>query len=116
MVGSEAAYPLASCAAVSVAVRVSKRAAEDIAQAFQWYENERPDLGYRFMARVDETLERIAENPALFAPKIKDVRRALVDQFPYAIWYRLVDDVVVIACIHTHRSPRVATARTKLEP
>lgn len=101
---------------MSVAVRLTERAVADLAQAFQWYEEQKPDLGYRFMARVDEALDRISENPTLFAPQIKDSRRVLVEQFPYAIWYKVSGDAVVIACLNTHRSPNLAKARAKLEP
>jgi hypothetical protein len=54
--------------------------------------------------------------PTLFAPQIKDSRRVLVEQFPYAIWYKVSGDAVVIACLNTHRSPNLAKARAKLEP
>jgi toxin ParE1/3/4 len=101
---------------VSVAVRLTERAVTDLAQAFQWYEEQKPDLGYRFMARIDEALDRISENPTLFAPQIKGSRRVLVEQFPYAIWYKVSRDAVVIACLNTHRSPNLAKARAKLEP
>jgi toxin ParE1/3/4 len=71
-----------------VSVRLTESAERDIAHAFEWYEREREDLGYRFMARVDEAIESISENPKLYAPMIGEARRALVEQFPYAIWYR----------------------------
>jgi plasmid stabilization system protein ParE len=79
---------------VSVAVRLTERAVADLAQAFQWYEEQKPDLGYRFMARVDEALDRISENPTLFAPQIKDSRRVLVEQFLVQSFGRRCGDCV----------------------
>lgn len=53
------------------------------------------------------TLERIADNPALF-PRIRgETRRAVVLQFPYGIYFQVHDQsVVVIAVMHARRDPR----------
>lgn len=66
-------------ASPSVSVRLTASAERDIAHAFEWYKKEREDLGYRFMARVDEAIETISENPNMFAPTIGEARRVLVD-------------------------------------
>jgi toxin ParE1/3/4 len=101
-----------------VSVRLTESAERDIAHAFEWYEREREDFGYRFMARVDEAIESISENPKLYAPMIGEARRALVEQFPYAIWYRIKgDELLVIGCLHHKRHPSLAVTRThKPEP
>jgi plasmid stabilization system protein ParE len=99
-----------------VTVRVTKQAESDIAQAFEWYEQQKPDLGYRFMARVDEAIEQISQNPKAFAPVIGAARHVLVDQFPYAIWYTVEEDAIVIACLHSKRDQRLVNVRAAAKP
>jgi toxin ParE1/3/4 len=94
-------------------IRITASAERDIASAFEWYEGQREDLGYRFMTRVDEAMELISENPRMFAPMIgPTARRVLVDQFPYAIWFVERDyDILVIGCLHHKRDMKLAMSR-----
>jgi toxin ParE1/3/4 len=93
-------------------VRLTALAEADIAQAFRWYEAKKPYLGEEFIERVEEAIEKIAQNPTLHAKLIEDVRRVDVRKFPYGIWYRVEDDgSVVIACLHHKREPALAKAR-----
>ena len=42
-----------------------------------------------------------------------DIRRALLRRFPYALFFRIVDDAVfVMACFHSSRDPRIWQHRT----
>jgi hypothetical protein len=59
--GDQAAHHLS--ARSSVRTRLAASAERDIATAFEWSEREREDLGYRFMAQVDEAIELISEIP-----------------------------------------------------
>lgn len=92
-------------------VRFTSNAERDVAEAFAWYEEKREGLGSEFLSRVDEVVEKITHHPLSYPKVIEDVRRANLEQFPYALWYKIEDDAVVIACIHGKRSPRVALAR-----
>lgn len=98
--------------------RLTESAERDIASAFEWYENQREDLGYRFLTRVDEAMELISDNARMFAPKIGMARRVMVEQFPDAIWFIERDiDVLVIGCLHHKRDMKLAVSRTnKPEP
>jgi len=50
----------------------------DLSAAWGWYEARRAGLGDEFLAAVERCNERIAANPALFAPVHREVRRALL--------------------------------------
>lgn len=64
-----------------------------------------PGLGTEFVEAVDDTVSRIAENPMAF-PKVRgEVRRAVLPRFPYAIYFRLADDVVVVLAVHGRQHP-----------
>ncbi|PYM57634.1 MAG: type II toxin-antitoxin system RelE/ParE family toxin [Candidatus Rokuibacteriota bacterium] len=83
------------------------QAESELLDARRWYEEQRPGLGRTFAATVDRALAGIVQNP-LDYPRVHDeTRRALVQQFPYAIYFRLLsDEVVVLAVMHGRRLPR----------
>jgi plasmid stabilization system protein ParE len=82
-------------------------AAADIEEAYRWYERQRVGLGEEFLTTVDAALRDIVEHPATYAVIHRETRRALLHRFPYAIFYRLYDEtVIVIACMHGRRDPK----------
>jgi plasmid stabilization system protein ParE len=88
-------------------------AAADIDDAFLWYGRQRPGLGHDFLAAAQASMDAIAEHPFRHAVVRRDTRRALIRRFPYAIYYRIYGDVVVVvACMHGRRSPRRWQSRT----
>jgi plasmid stabilization system protein ParE len=45
--------------------------------------------------------------PELHAVVYRRMRRALVERFPFAVYYRIdADDVVVLAVTHSRRDPK----------
>jgi toxin ParE1/3/4 len=76
--------------------------------AAEWYESQAPGLGVRFVHRVDEALQRIAESPSGFPKWDADVRfrRVLTRKFPYVVFYReLADRIEIVAVAHGAREP-----------
>jgi len=48
----------------------------------------------------------IAENPQRWPVIQSDIRRRLIHRFPYALFYRVDhDEIVVLAIAHLHRRP-----------
>jgi len=92
---------------------VRPAAAADIDDAFLWYERQRPGLGHDFLTAAQAAIDAIAEHPFRYLIVRRDTRRALIRRFPYAIYYRIYGDVVVVvACMHGRRSPRRWRSRT----
>ncbi len=58
---------------------------EELNEAYNWYESQQTGLGDDFLECVDEMLNRIRQMPELCAIVHRDVRRAVVRRFPYAI-------------------------------
>ena len=92
-------------------------AREDALEAFHWYENERPDLGKVFRAELNDTIRRVRSSPLASAVVYRDLRRALVHRFPYAVFYRVQPDVKS-RCAHSgcararaHGHPPAASQR-----
>ena len=80
----------------------------DIIDAVAWYEEQRAGLGGEFLIELDAVMQRVAQTPLQF-PQIKHgVRRALLNRFPYSVYFLASDEMVdVIAVVHQHRDPRI---------
>jgi len=91
-----------------VKVRFRTEAASDVASARDWYDEQRVGLGDDFLRSLEQVIELISELPEAFPEIAAGHRRALLGRFPYALYYRLDDQVLyVIACLHTRRRPHV---------
>lgn len=79
----------------------------ELIDAQDWYENEARGLGRRFRAVVDAVIERMIANPRQFPVVHKNIRRALLRRFPYALMFVIDPDeaLTVIACFHGSRDP-----------
>ena len=87
-------------------------AREDALEAFRWYENERPDLGKVFRAALNDTIRRVRASPLASTVLYRDLRRALVHRFPYAVFYRVQPETIVVVggtrsrgAMHEHMAP-----------
>ena len=84
-------------------VRKAKREFDD---AISWYQDRREGLGREFSVAVEEQLGRIALSPNQFACVRGDVRRAVLQRFPYSIYFIVEDNrIVVLAIFHARRDP-----------
>jgi plasmid stabilization system protein ParE len=76
-------------------------------EAQDWYEAQMPGLGERFRAEIEGAVERIAAGPLHFPRILQDVRRARLHVFPYALFFRIEPEaLLVIACFHASRDPQ----------
>jgi plasmid stabilization system protein ParE len=92
---------------VTTSVVFRPQAEEEACAARRWYEEQKPGLGARFADAIDETLRRIASNPSTFPLVHGEIRRAVVRQFPYGIYFRThAHDLVIVAVMHGRRHPR----------
>ncbi|WCQ87489.1 MULTISPECIES: type II toxin-antitoxin system RelE/ParE family toxin [Sorangium] len=76
-------------------------------ETFHWYEEQRSGLGAVFRRELDDAIKRIWNAPLAYPPLYRDLRRVLVERFPYAVFYRILRDaIVVVGVIHGRRHPR----------
>ena len=85
----------------------TQAARQELIDARDWYERESPGLGLHFRHAVEVAVERISANPGQFPVVYKNIRRALLRRFPYALMFvtEADDSVTVIACFHGSRDP-----------
>lgn len=95
-------------------VSTTASAEADIAEAVEWYEDQRPGLGERLLAEVSGLNRRIAANPYRFPVIYRDARKASLHRFPYVIIFRLIaEEARVLSFFHTSRDPRRWQARVR---
>ena len=92
---------------MSLPVLIRPEAEADLAEACQWYEEQRPGLAERFLLSVEAALSGIERFPESFPVVYNQVRRVLLRRFPYGIFYLLEESrVVVLAVFHCKRDPK----------
>ena len=80
----------------------------DALDAFRFYEERREGLGERFRDHVGLALGRIQTSPELSPVVYRDLRRKLVERFPYALLYRVYPGLVyVVAVMHAKQDPAI---------
>lgn len=91
---------------VIVRLLVHPLARLDILDAVGWYEAQRSGLGLEMSEQVESAIRRAAEDPSAFALVEGRTRRVLCRRFPYAVFFEIDRDrLVVLAVTHVRRDP-----------
>ncbi|MBI1832656.1 MAG: type II toxin-antitoxin system RelE/ParE family toxin [Planctomycetes bacterium] len=84
----------------------------EFCESAEWYEAQRPGLGIQFIDHVQQALDKIAEDPLRNPAVLRDIREAVVGKFPFAIYYRVKPDrIVILAVFHCSRDPAIWQGR-----
>lgn len=79
---------------------------DDLAEAAAFYESQAVGLGEDFLVQVRRTVDGIVATPERWVRVSGPVHRALLDRFPYAVFYAFNGARVLILCVvHTSRRP-----------
>jgi plasmid stabilization system protein ParE len=79
------------------------RAWQDLELAFGWYEEQHSGLGHEFLDSLESTIKIIEEMPKLYAIHHKQFRRALLRRFPFAVFYTIEQESVIIHAVFDNR-------------
>lgn len=94
-------------------VRIQPEAEMDLQDAYSYFEHCKIGLGADFMDCVGDSLAKVSSNSEQYAVIYKSIRRALIHRFPYVIFYKVIDDVIVVfAVLHCAREPKTWLTRT----
>ncbi len=86
----------------------------DIADAYDWYEEQRTGLGEEFRSELNVAFTLLSEFSEAGPTVHLNVRRLLLRRFPYAVYFRVVGAVIEVrGCLHLHRDPRAWHQRTE---
>lgn len=93
-------------------IRFQPDAEAELAEARPWYGFQREGLDDALTERVDETLQRIGNTPFAYPIVYRQLRRAVVRQIPFAIFYEpLADEILVFAIYHSSRDQQKLRSR-----
>ena len=73
-------------------VRFHPAAESEMIGAAAYYETQQPLLGRRFLASIQDAVNRIILNPGMYATVDRDVRRCLAGTFPFGVLFREMPD------------------------
>jgi hypothetical protein len=80
-------------------------AAAEVEETYGLYEARRDGYGDEYLSVFGDALEAIRRRPQSAPVVHADVRRELLMRFPQGLYYRVIDDqVVVVACLPARRS------------
>jgi len=91
---------------------VRPEAQAELAEAFDWYEQQLAGLGRRFLLSIDAAINSIQRDPLQYPILYKNVRRALTRRFPYQVLFVVSNlQIAIIAVFHGMRNPSVWQGR-----
>lgn len=78
--------------------------AQDLRDAFRWYEEQQPHLGEVFLRALESLIQSLDTFPERFPLAAPNVRQAPMRRFPYMLYYRTDRNVLYLyACYHFKR-------------
>ena len=100
---------------MSKEIKFTDDAKADLQKAYEYYEGERTNLGEEFLDEVDKTVAHISSNAKMYAKFYKNVRRAILKRFPYAVLYVIRKmKVNIFAVFNTYQDPQKSIDRSEL--
>lgn len=87
-------------------VVVALAAKQDLAQSYDWYKTKSPSAARSFRVEVIAAFELIAQAPEQWALWDDTVRRYVLKQFPYTVYFEVLDaELRILAVGHHRRQP-----------
>jgi plasmid stabilization system protein ParE len=81
-------------------------ARDEFNEAIEYYENCEAGLGYDFSIEVHTAIQNMVNYPTAWPVVEEDVRRCLVNRFPYGIIYNIEGgEILILAVMHLRRHP-----------
>jgi plasmid stabilization system protein ParE len=81
-------------------------AESEFREAIDYYEDRESGLGYDFSIEVFTTIQNIVNHPTAWPIIEEDMRRCLVNRFPYGVIYSIEQGkIFILAVMHLRRHP-----------
>ena len=89
-----------------LSIDYNRSAKKELFDSSLYYSEQAPGLGERFLKEVENCLREIAHSPQRYPKYFKDIRRCVMSQFPYGIYYRIEGTIIrILAVAHSSRHP-----------
>ncbi len=91
---------------IRYAIEAEPAVEADVEAAFDWFEGEEPGLGFEFLEELRAAYHQILDHPFGYQDLRSGIRRALTRRFPYAIYFSVEEEtIVIVAVLSTARDP-----------
>lgn len=77
-------------------IKVMPLAAAEILDAYDWYEEQKENLGLDFLNELDTFYHTLQTNPLIHSFYDEPVRHGKINRFPYSIVYEVFGETIVI--------------------
>ena len=79
----------------------------DIGEALDWYQDQSPELPERILIDLQKTVGKLAPFPESFRVVISPYRKVNLKIFPYALFFRIdPDEIVIVGFFHLQTDPK----------
>ena len=87
-------------------LRIHPGASAEIRKEALYYEQQAPGLGTDFLQEIDNSVERIAAHPEQFPASDPNLKKCVLERFPFSILFREKPGLVEILVVrHDARHP-----------
>lgn len=88
-------------------VVISPAASKEFEDSIDFYNTKSPNLGTRFKVIVESKVHKISINPHQFKLINRQVRKAVVQDFPFIILFSIIEEkhIIIAHIYHTKRKP-----------
>jgi plasmid stabilization system protein ParE len=87
-------------------IRFLPEAVEDLLETQRWYGRREPALAGDFADAFAAAVERIRRDPRSFPLIHGQIRRLVLRQFPYAVYFREEGSEILVIALHGRQDPR----------
>lgn len=81
----------------------TEKARVDLKNGILWYAGISKSLGEAFLAEVETKLNFVKDNPQACKLAYKNYRVAILQRFPFSVFYSIEEDLIVIHAIFDNR-------------
>jgi len=101
---------------MSYEIIIDKDTFNDLEEIIQWHENIRKNLGLELLGEFNILSDLLSTNPQIFKKDYLYFRKALLNRFPYSVFYGIDEDlkqIKIVGIFHTSRNPNESKKRIK---
>ena len=78
----------------------------EIDETVRWYAEQSPELPEHILAELQYAVEKLAPFPEAYHMVVAPYRRVRLSRFPYALFFRVdPDEIVIVGFFHQHSDP-----------
>lgn len=98
-------------------IRILDSASQDLNDGFRFYEKQRRGLGNYFLDSLFSDIDSLQIYAGIHSVHFSVYHRMLSKRFPFAIYYRLIDnEVFIYAILDCRRNPVWTREQLKIKP